>query len=95
MAAAFATLPCKVLWRLTPKEMPDQAAIAALKLGANTQAGRPLLPVPLSEQQGHRRDHAGPWQTRNMLLNVSKDESGSELKWAHAWVAGGDVGPAE
>ena len=41
MAAAFATLPCKVLWRLTPKEVPDQAAIAALKLGTNTQAGRP------------------------------------------------------
>ena len=46
MAAAFATLPCKVLWRLTPKEVPDQAAIAALKLGTNTQAGR-LPPPPL------------------------------------------------
>ncbi len=37
MAAAFAALPCKVLWRLTPKEVPDQAAIAALGLGNNTQ----------------------------------------------------------
>ena len=44
MAAAFATLPCKVLWRLTPKEAPDQAAIAALKLGTNTQAGCPPCP---------------------------------------------------
>ena len=40
MAAAFATLPCKVLWRLTPKEVPDEAAVAALNLGPNTQAGR-------------------------------------------------------
>ena len=37
MAAAFAALPCKVLWRLTPKEVPDEAAIAALGLGNNTQ----------------------------------------------------------
>ena len=37
MAAAFATLPCKVLWRLTPKEVPDEAAIASLGLGSNTQ----------------------------------------------------------
>ena len=37
MAAAFAALPCKVLWRLTPKEVPNAAAIAALGLGNNTQ----------------------------------------------------------
>lgn len=37
MAAAFAALPCKVLWRLTPKEVPDEAAIASLGLGSNTQ----------------------------------------------------------
>ena len=37
MAGAFAALPCKVLWRLTPKEAPDEAAIAALGLGNNTQ----------------------------------------------------------
>ena len=58
MAAAFATLPCKVLWRLTPKEVPDQATVAALNLGTNTQAGHPPpppppLPVLLSEQQSH------------------------------------------
>ena len=46
MAAAFAKLPCKVLWRLTPKEVPDQAAIAALNLGANTQADPPPCPMP-------------------------------------------------
>lgn len=37
MAAAFAQLPCKVLWRLTPSEVPDGAAIAALHLGNNTK----------------------------------------------------------
>ncbi len=37
MAAAFAALRCKVLWRLTPKEVPDAAAVAALALGNNTQ----------------------------------------------------------
>ena len=37
MAEAFAALPCKVLWRLTLKEVPDEAAMAALRLGNNTQ----------------------------------------------------------
>ena len=37
MAAALAALPCKVLWRLTPKEAPSAAAIAALGLGNNTR----------------------------------------------------------
>ena len=37
MSAAFASLPCKVLWRLTRKEVPDDGALAALKLGSNTQ----------------------------------------------------------
>ena len=37
MAAAFATLPCKVLWRLTAKEIPDASAIADLKLSNNTK----------------------------------------------------------
>ena len=37
MAAAFAQLPCQVLWRLTRKEAPDAAALAALHLGNNTQ----------------------------------------------------------
>lgn len=37
MAAAFATLPCKVLWRLTPREAPDAAAVPALNLGNNTR----------------------------------------------------------
>ena len=43
MAAAFATLPCKVLWRLTPKEIPDASAIAELKLSNNTKVGMPLI----------------------------------------------------
>ena len=37
MAAAFATLPSKVLWRLTRKEVPNDASLAALGLGSNTQ----------------------------------------------------------
>lgn len=37
MAAAFASLPCKVLWRLTPKEIPDAAAVDELQLGNNTK----------------------------------------------------------
>ena len=44
MASAFSKLPCKVLWRLTLKEVPDAVALAALKLGNNTQVslGLPL-----------------------------------------------------
>ena len=47
MAAAFARLPCKVLWRLTAKEVPDQAAIAALNLANNTKVPfcLPLRPL--------------------------------------------------
>ena len=37
MAAALAKLPGRVLWRLTPKEIPDKAAIGALNLGNNTK----------------------------------------------------------
>ncbi len=48
MAAAFAALPCQVLWRLTPKEVPDKAAIAALGLGNNTQ----VLATPTSICRG-------------------------------------------
>ena len=46
MAAAFAALPCKVLWRLTRKEVPDEAALAALKLGNNTQVSLGPSPSP-------------------------------------------------
>jgi hypothetical protein len=45
MAAVFARLPCKVLWRLSPSEVPDQAALAQLRLGNNTKA-RSLLLMP-------------------------------------------------
>ena len=37
MAAALAKLPGRVLWRLTPREIPDKAAIGALNLGNNTK----------------------------------------------------------
>lgn len=51
MAAAFARLPCKVLWRLTAKEVPDQAAIVALNLANNTKV--PFCP-PLRPLIFHR-----------------------------------------
>ncbi len=37
MAASFATLPAKVLWRLALSEVPDEAAIAELGIGKNTK----------------------------------------------------------
>ena len=43
MAAAFAKLPSRVLWRLSKSELPDENAIADLHLGNNTKASAPLL----------------------------------------------------
>ena len=43
MAAAFAKLPSRVLWRLSKSELPDEHAIADLHLGNNTKASAPLL----------------------------------------------------
>lgn len=43
MAAVFASLPCKVLWRLSKKEIPDAAAVAELGLGNNTKAYSSIL----------------------------------------------------
>ncbi len=37
MAAAFAKLPVRVLWRLSKSEVPDESAIAELNLGINTK----------------------------------------------------------
>lgn len=37
MAASFAVLPAKVLWRLAASEVPDEAAIAELGIGNNTK----------------------------------------------------------
>lgn len=42
MAAVFASLPCKVLWRLPRSDIPDAAAIAELALGNNTNVGTPI-----------------------------------------------------
>ena len=39
MAEALAKLPVTVLWRLSPKEIPDSAAVEALHLGNNTRVG--------------------------------------------------------
>ncbi len=43
MAAVFAKLPCKVLWRLKPREVPDADALARLQLGNNTQVAFPSV----------------------------------------------------
>lgn len=37
MASVLAMLPCRVLWRLSSSEIPDDAAIDALHLGNNTK----------------------------------------------------------
>lgn len=38
MAAAFAKLPVRVLWRLSKSELPDDNAITDLHLSDNTKA---------------------------------------------------------
>ena len=44
MAAAFAELPCKVLWRLTSSEIPD--ASASFRLGRTlTKVRTPATPI--------------------------------------------------
>ncbi len=48
MAAAFAKLPVRVLWRLSKAEIPDQSAIAKLHLGNNTKV-RSLLIIMLMQ----------------------------------------------
>jgi glucuronosyltransferase len=58
MAATFASLPCKVLWRLTPSEVPNEAALAQLRLGNNTKVLSTCLswvwklPPPTPSRQG-------------------------------------------
>lgn len=46
MAAAFAELPVRVLWRLSKTEVPDQTAVDGLHLGNNTKA-RTLTSIAL------------------------------------------------
>ena len=46
MASAFAAMPAKVLWRLSPSEVPDEAALAELGIGNNTKVL--FSPVPLN-----------------------------------------------
>ena len=37
MASVLAMLPCRVLWRISSSEIPDDAAVTALHLGNNTK----------------------------------------------------------
>ncbi|EIE24827.1 UDP-Glycosyltransferase/glycogen phosphorylase [Coccomyxa subellipsoidea C-169] len=55
MAAAFAKLPVRVLWRLSKSEVPDESAIAELKLGNNTKVATWL---PQNDVLGHPRTKA-------------------------------------
>ena len=45
MAEALAKLPVRVLWRLSPQEIPDKAAIEALRLGNNTKVGLQIASI--------------------------------------------------
>ena len=61
MAADFGKLPCKVLWRLSDKEIPDEAAIAELGLADNTKVilvlgcpSRPALQAIAADLSRHR-----------------------------------------
>ncbi|BDA49333.1 UDP-glucuronosyltransferase 2A1 [Coccomyxa sp. Obi] len=55
MAAAFAKLPARVLWRLSKSEVPNQNAITALNLGNNTKVATWL---PQNDVLGHPRTRA-------------------------------------
>lgn len=41
MGSALSRLPVKVLWKLSQKEVPDQASLDALNLAGNVKVGRP------------------------------------------------------
>ena len=45
MASAFAAMPAKVLWRLSPSEVPDEAVLAELGIGNNTKVLFSAIPV--------------------------------------------------
>ncbi|BDA49336.1 UDP-glucuronosyltransferase 2A1 [Coccomyxa sp. Obi] len=55
MAAAFAQLPARVLWRLSKSEVPDENALAALTLGNNTKV---VTWAPQNDVLGHPRTRA-------------------------------------
>jgi hypothetical protein len=48
MAASFAALPVRVLWRLAPSEVPDDAALAELGAGNNTKVMSALLALQMA-----------------------------------------------
>ncbi|BDA49332.1 UDP-glucuronosyltransferase 2A1 [Coccomyxa sp. Obi] len=55
MAATFAKLPLKVLWKLSKGEVPDEAALAELNLGSNTKV---VSWLPQNDVLGHRQTRA-------------------------------------
>ena len=73
MAAVFASLPCKVLWRLTQKEVPDEAALARLSLGNNTKVRAQLGPACCQFRLPNlqtRLQHAHAWASAACMLYV-------------------------
>ena len=74
MAAAFARLPARVLWRLSHSEVPDEAALAELQLGNNTKV---CLIVLISPESGiecsrcARRVQEARWQHCTLLVCFS------------------------
>ena len=71
MAAVFANLPCKVLWQLSPKEVPNAAALAEMRIGNNTKVQDGwrdwFSPVMVSVMVGSAacvRDHPSAVQCR-------------------------------
>ena len=54
MASAFAAMPAKVLWRLSPSEVPDKTSLAELGIGNNTKVL--LIPVPIERRQDMMSD---------------------------------------
>ena len=81
MAAEFGKLPCKVLWRLSNKEIPDEDSIAELGLADNTKVGLSLDAFKASrlcncwksqqtDVQGALSTYIKPDQSRTLRLAV-------------------------
>ena len=78
MAAAFAQLQVKVLWKLSESEVPDEAALVELKIGSNTKV---VSWLPQNDVLGHPRtraflSHCGAnslYEVRALLEPETKD----------------------
>ena len=91
MAASFAKLPCKVLWRLTSSEVPDESASTPLRLGSNTK---------VHTHQSHNCTAvfkcAAVWQTKlgqakTMQSNAVEPTASALLMQVVTWVPQNDI----